>query len=386
MKEIKDIIMAYGKAEAGGLQCALATVVHLDGSSYRRPGARMLVTDEGRMTGAISGGCLEGDALRKALLVMSQQQAKLVTYDTNEEDDMTLGVQLGCNGIIRILFEPIHNNNPLNPIELLKKINAKRQSAVLVTLFDADDKSRNQPGTRLLFQEDGSMSGNWDDVLLKKIVSEDAGRAMKMQQSIFKIYKTANQNISAFIEFIPPAVSMVIVGAGNDALPMLGIADILGWEASVVDGRPTHATTERFAAACQVLVSKPEKVLDQISIDAQTVFILMTHNYNYDLAMLAALLKTNAIYIGVLGPKKKLDRMLEEIQAEGKKLSNEQLSRIYGPVGLDIGAETAEEIALSVISEIKSVLAGKSGQSLRLNEDVIHAREEIVMEEKQIGE
>ena len=384
MKEIKDIILAYGKAQESGLQCALATVVHLDGSSYRRPGARMLVTGEGRMTGAISGGCLEGDALRKALLVMNQQQAKLVTYDTNDEDDMTLGVQLGCNGIIRILFEPILSDDPLNPVELLKKINARRQRAVLVTLFDADDKNKNQPGTRLLFEEDGSMSGALDDVLLKKTLLEDAGRAMQMHQSIFKIYKTTNQNISAFIEFIPPAVSMVIVGAGNDALPMLGIADILGWEATVVDGRPAYATSERFSAACQVLVSKPEKVLEQISIDAQTVFILMTHNYNYDLAMLAALVKTNAVYIGVLGPKKKLDRMLEEIQADGTKLSEGQLKRIYGPVGLDIGAETAEEIALSVISEIKSVLAEKSGQSLRLNEAVIHPREEIIIEEKSL--
>jgi len=385
MKEIRDIIRAYTEAKEKGLQSALATVVHLDGSSYRRPGARMLVTEEGRMTGAISGGCLEGDALRKALLVMNQQQARLVTYDTNDEDDLTLGVQLGCNGIIRILFEPINPGNPLNPLELLKKINEKRHRVVLITLFDSDNPNERQPGTRLLLTEDGSISGNLNDSLLITAILEDAQKAMLLQQSAFTKYQTTEREISAFVEYIPPAVSLVIAGAGNDAIPMLAIADILGWEARVVDGRASHATAERFEAACQVLVSKPEKVLDQISIDYQTVFVLMTHNYNYDLAMLRALIKTNAEYIGVLGPKKKLDRMVDEIQSEGMKLTDDQLARIYGPVGLDIGAETPEEIALSVIAEIKTILAGKSGQPLRGKEDVIHPREETVLEEKRLN-
>ena len=384
MKEIKDIIHAYGVAQQSGRQSALATVVHLDGSSYRRPGARMLVTDDGLMTGAISGGCLEGDALHKALLVMKQQQAKLVTYDTSDEDDITLGVQLGCNGVIQILFEPIHPEDPLNPVELLKKINVKRQRAVLITLFDMESKSREQPGTRLLLEEDGSIHGELEDKLLKTALLEDAHNAMHLKQSLFKKYNTGNQSVNAFIENIFPDVSLVIVGAGNDALPMLGIADILGWEASVVDGRATHATTERFAAACQVLVSKPEKVLEQIPIDEKTVFVLMTHNYNYDLAMLRALLNTKAVYIGVLGPKNKLDRMLDEIKADGIKLKREQLGRIYGPVGLDIGAETAGEIAISVMAEIKSVLEGKSGKSLRWKEEVLHPREETIMKVKRL--
>jgi xanthine dehydrogenase accessory factor len=385
MKEIRDIIRAYTEAKDKGLQSALATVVYLDGSSYRRPGARMLVTEDGRMTGAISGGCLEGDALRKALLVMNQQQARLVTYDTSDEDDLTLGVQLGCNGIIKILFEPIDARDPSNPLELLKKINEKRQRVVLITLFDSENQNKSQPGTRLLLAEDGTATGDLPDPLHSKIVSEDAQKAMLLQQSVFTKYKTADRQISAFVEYIPPPVSLVIVGAGNDAQSMLAIADILGWEARVVDGRASHATTERFAAACQVLVSKPEKVLDQIAIDNQTVFVLMTHNYHYDLAMLRALMKTDANYVGVLGPRKKLDRMLDEIQSGGMKLSDEQLARIYGPVGLDIGAETPEEIALSVIAEIKTILAAKSGQPLREKEDVIHSREETVMEEKRLN-
>lgn len=384
MKEVREIILAYEEAKKRGQQTALATVVSLDGSSYRRPGARMLVTEDGRMTGAISGGCLEGDALRKALMVMNQKETKLVTYDTNDEDDNTLGVQLGCNGIIRILIEPIDPENPFNAIELLRKINTKRREAVLVTLFDDENKSRKQYGTCMIFEKDAFISAKLDDILLNKALDEDAVNSLRMRQSMFKKYKTINQTVNAFIGYIPPSVSLVIVGAGNDAQPMIAIADILGWEAKIVDGRATHATSERFMSACQVLVSKPEQVLERISVDEHTVFVLMTHNYNYDMAMFRALIQTEALYIGVLGPKKKIDRMLKELKEDGIKLSRDQLNRVYGPVGLDIGAETAGEIALSVISEIKKVLEGKSGQSLRMKQDEIHPREDISMKEKRL--
>ena len=135
MKEIREIIKAYEAASKTGKKSALASVVHLTGSSYRRPGARMLVTDEGELTGAISGGCLEGDALRKAMMVLSQQKSKLVTYDTNDEDDATIGIQLGCAGVIQVLFEPIDENDVNNPIILLSKAISKRQKTVSVTLF-----------------------------------------------------------------------------------------------------------------------------------------------------------------------------------------------------------------------------------------------------------
>ena len=135
MKELREIIKAYDAAVHAGKKSALAAVVHLNGSSYRRPGARMLVTDDGELTGAISGGCLEGDALRKAMLVLSQQQSKLVTYDTSDEDDASIGIQLGCAGVIQVLFEPIHPNDNNNPIQLLRKAAALRQKSVLVTLF-----------------------------------------------------------------------------------------------------------------------------------------------------------------------------------------------------------------------------------------------------------
>jgi xanthine/CO dehydrogenase XdhC/CoxF family maturation factor len=134
-KEIGDIITAYKISQREGRKTALATVVHVEGSSYRMPGARMLVEDNGKMTGAISGGCLEGDALRKALQAINQHSNKLVTYNTLDEDDVAFGVQLGCNGIVHILFEPIDPDQPGNPVMLLEKFYQERKNAVLLTIY-----------------------------------------------------------------------------------------------------------------------------------------------------------------------------------------------------------------------------------------------------------
>jgi xanthine dehydrogenase accessory factor len=385
MKEIREIIKAYDVAVQAGKRSALAGVVHLNGSSYRRPGARMIVTDDGEFTGAISGGCLEGDTLRKAMLVLSQQQSKLVTYDTNDEEDATLGIQLGCAGIIRVLFEPINPNDNNNPIQLLRKAVTLRQKSVLVTLFSLEDKRNEQPGTCLLMEENGNISGTIPYPELHDAIIEDVHHAMEHQLISFKSYAGKSFSVTAFIEFLQPSVSLVVVGAGNDAIPVMQIANIIGWDVSIIDGRNTHAKLQRFLSACQVLVSKPEKALEQIPIDDQTVFVMMTHNYNYDLAMLKALLLRGVTYIGMLGPKKKLDRMLEGLRDDGIKLTEEQLNSIYGPVGLEIGAETAEEIALSIISEIKAVLSGKPGGSLRQKQDVIHSGRDTVIEEKRLN-
>ena len=383
MKEIRDILKAFDEAQKLGKQTALATVVHVEGSSYRRPGARMLIEDDGQLTGAISGGCLEGDALRKALLVMTEKRSRLVTYDTMDDDDAKFGVGLGCNGIIQVLIEPIDVADPNNPIQYLTTINEKRQKAVLVTLFSLQNKKDPQYGTCLLLKEDGNLADHTP--VLKDILIADAKEALINQNSSFKNYVSDKQNLTAFIEMIKPPISVIIVGAGNDVMPLVDMADILGWETIVVDGRANYAKKERFVSACQVLVSKPEQVLAQIDTDEQTVFLLMTHNYNYDMAMLRQLLQKDVSYIGMLGPKKKRERMLNELKDEGLNFTEKQLSVLHSPVGLDIGAETSEEIALSILAEIKALFAGRDVQSLRTIKEVIHPRSATIIEEVKIS-
>jgi len=382
MKEIRDIIKAYEEARKAGKQTALATVVHVDGSSYRRPGARMLIEDDGLLTGAISGGCLEGDALRKALLVITERRSRLVTYDTMDDDDAKFGVGLGCNGIIQVLIEPIVDDDLNNPIRYLTEINKQRQKAVLVTLFSLQDRKDPQHGTCLLLKENGDLIDHTP--VLKDVLIADANEALVNQNSSFKNYVSENHDLTAFIEVIKPPVSVIIIGAGNDVMPVVDMADTLGWETTVVDGRANYAKKERFISACSVLVARPEQVLDQIAIDEHTVFLLMTHNYNYDMAMLRQLLQKDVSYIGMLGPKKKRERMLGELKDEGMSFTDQQLSVLHSPVGLDIGAETSEEIALSILAEIKAFFANKDVQSLRTIKEVIHPRSSTVIEEVKI--
>jgi xanthine/CO dehydrogenase XdhC/CoxF family maturation factor len=374
MKEIREIINAYNKASKNKKRLALATLVHLNGSSYRRPGARMIVDEEGQLTGAISGGCLEGDALRKAVFCIHTQTPKLVVYDTSDEEDATIGIQLGCSGIIQVLFEPIDETDPLNPIELLKKAIQKRQNTVLVTLYASKIKKGDTVGTSMLLEDSGKFHNNSTFQLVPETLMQDIKETLTVKKSTFKSYQHNDKTFNAFLSFISPPVSLVIVGAGNDAIPLQSIAETLGWEVTIVDGRHTYAKIERFSSACQIIVSKPEKVLQQIPIDEKTVFVLMTHNYNYDYAILKALLEKNVPYIGALGPKKKLDNMIKDLQAENIFLNERQKNILYGPVGLEIGAETPAEIALSITAEIMSVMNNKKGGSLRNLSTEIHPR------------
>jgi xanthine/CO dehydrogenase XdhC/CoxF family maturation factor len=380
MKEISEIISAYERAVQEGKKTALVTLVHVDGSSYRRPGARMLVTEDGELTGAISGGCLEGDALNKALLAIHQQKNNLVTYDTSDEEDAVLGLGLGCNGIIQVLIQPAEQ-----PLQLLKKITASRKHHVLVTLFSLTDKRGPQPGTLMYKDEHETVyCGNIDDEI-KHVLQTDVDEAYTSRESSFKTYRSAQHDVTAYIEHISPVVSLVIAGAGNDAEPVNAIASVLGWQVTLIDdGRDKNTKGNRFAGACHLVVPDPENALKDIEADEYTFFLLMTHNYNYDIAMLRQLLKKNARYIGVLGPRKKLDRMLDELAHEGMHLSEHQMHSIYSPVGLDIGAETPEEIALSMIAEIKTVLASRNAASLRNNKDVIHPRSKTIIETKHL--
>jgi xanthine/CO dehydrogenase XdhC/CoxF family maturation factor len=376
-KEINDILTAFKEAQLQGRRTALATVVHVEGSSYRRPGARMLVEDNGRLTGAISGGCLEGDALRKALQAINQQQAKLVTYNTLDEDDVQFGVQLGCNGIVHILFEPLNPDHANNPIALLERVCLERRDAVLVTLFSLENYHGHQPGTCFFF--DGERShGKIEAGNLGKEIMDDATTALTSKSSMLKEYSA--HELTGFIELLQPPVSMIIVGAGNDAFPLVEMATVLGWQITVIDGRATHANWQRFSKAHHVIVGKPAEAITQVTVDKRTVIVLMTHNYNYDRTMMALLLQEKCSYIGTLGPKKRLERLLAELQDGGVKITDEQRGMIYGPTGLDIGAEAAEEIALSVLAEIKAVLAKRPGTFLRDRLEGIHPRPSVVLD------
>ncbi len=369
MKEIIDIVSAYEKAVKSGIKTALATVVLVEGSAYRRAGARMLITEDGQLTGAISGGCLEGDALRKARMVILQQQPLLVTYDTMDDDDVKLGVGLGCNGIIHILIEPVNDKTEITPITLLKAVIASKGYSVLVTVFSVQDRKAPQPGSCLCMTEEQTLANGLNALYDKNEIMADAVHVFENQRSAV----TAYRGYTAFVECVKPLISLIVLGAGNDAVPLTRIAAILGWNVTVVDGRANYGTAERFPAANKLIIAKPESVLNNIRINEWTAFVLMTHNYNYEIAFMRELLPLQPSYVGILGPKKKLVRMLEELEESGTTITGKNLEAIYGPVGLDIGSETSEEIALAVIAEIKAKFSGSNGNPLKFKTTVIHS-------------
>ncbi|MFO7721324.1 MAG: XdhC/CoxI family protein, partial [Gillisia sp.] len=280
MRELDAISLKYELLKEQGVNCVLATVVHVEGSSYRRAGARMLIDEFGNITGAISGGCLEGDALRKALHALHQQKNKLVAYDTSEEDDAIIGAQLGCNGIIQVLFEPLDYEDESNPCELLKKVINQKHPFAIVVQFNLN-KSKDQPGTKLVISENSEVTGTKPERELFNHIMEQAGLTLKNNKSHFAEYLIGEERQHIFIQNYQPPVKLILVGAGNDAQILAQQADLLGWNVVVTDGRPTHANKERFTASCQIIVSKPEQTLENIEIDTRSCFVLMSHNYNY---------------------------------------------------------------------------------------------------------
>ncbi|GAB3647253.1 hypothetical protein GCM10028791_08860 [Echinicola sediminis] len=376
MKEIKEIIKAYHQACSEGLPTVLATVVHIEGSSYRGPGARMLIRQDGYLTGAISGGCLEGDVLRKALMVMLKGKPLLLTYDTSEENDV-FGVGLGCNGIIRVLLEPLPLEVENSPIALLEKVLSLRKPGVVVTYYSPEERGNPEQGTQLAFvegqNEPVASGGNRSFKGLEKEVE----RTFVHRVSSFWKESQEGKQGCFFVEYVPPAIKLLVAGAGNDTLPLMEMANLLGWEMVLIDGRPAYAKHERFPG-CQIVLGDAKLIADEVTIDEWTAVLLMSHNYEYDKAVLNEVIQSPSPYIGILGPRKKTDCLKDDLKNERGISSQELLSKIYGPIGLDIGAETSEEIALSIVSGVKAFFSQRRGGQLRESHEPIHQRETTI--------
>lgn len=368
MKEIKAIISAYNTIDFSATKAALATVSRVEGSSYRRMGARMLVLDNGTYLGGISGGCLEGDALRRAQKAIVQDKPSIITYDTTQDDGAQIGVGLGCNGIIDVLFTPLHANDTDNPVQILSTVTETRIPRAVITVTNCSETSE-ALGKTLLYETDGSFTKQFAFSIIAANVADDIKNALEKQSSSVHDYTIENgEEVKIFIEIILPVTHVVLYGGNYDLYPMARIARELGWDVTVVTN--IHkADKSLFTIATKVLHNKDEA---KPPIDDYTALILMAHDYKTDFNNLQQGLQTNARYIGMLGPKKRSRKMFDALAAEGKPVKEEDMQRIFSPAGLDIGASTPEEIALSICAEIRMLFAGRSGNSLRLREGTIY--------------
>lgn len=367
MKDFKAIVREYKKINFEKHQAALATVVNVRGSSYRSPGARMLITDDGRWVGSISGGCLEGDALRKARNVIMNKKPTTVTYDTREESNQNLGIGLGCNGVIDVLIEPIDPTDEKNTVLLFEQFLNSDEPLALATIFRSDFST----GSKLLINTSGKIISRFTDEALTDLVLPELAQIFESKKSKVKIYE-AHGGAEVFFELIQPTLSLLIFGGGFDARPVSELAKSLGWNVSVTDECVAHIAPIFFPSADKLSLCQREFIDRDFKITPYTACVLMSHNYEYDRDVLKKLIKTDAPYIGILGPRKRFDKMQEEFSAEDFSIGD--IQRIHSPIGLDIGAEAPDEIAVSIVAEIQSKFSSRSGGFLKYNEGPIHQR------------
>lgn len=348
MKEIQQIVDNYEKY-AEDEACALATVVYVEGSSYRRIGARMLVFQNGNWVGGISGGCLEGDALRKAKLVIHNKRSKIVRYDTREESYSSIGIGLGCNGVIDVLISVIETNDRNNAISLLKECSNTRSEHILITDLTESSENFGKLMTLDTFRQSHSTEENLLAELNKTIAS-----AQKRQSS--QILELEEKQL--LIEYLPPAIRVLVFGAQYDTLPCLKLFRLLGWKSVLICKQ--QKTRSEIKESADHLIDE-EAIEKTIQTDNHTVALLMSHDYATDkIHLLNCLNEEQLNYIGILGPRKRTDKMLKELS-----VSEDQQKRIFSPIGLDTGAGSPEEIAVAIAAEIRTYFSGRKGGHLR---------------------
>ncbi len=365
MKEIQRILKAYSEIDFTKTKAALITVVDVKGSSYRREGARMLIMDDGRWVGGISGGCLEGDALRRAHQAIFKKKASRFTYNTMDDDPFQIGVGLGCRGVIDVFIEPLIHGDSFNPLELLKKVQGINQHAVMLTITAS--VIGNLLNRRMLYFEDGT-----HETLIEKqpfIVAFQmlAKKALEDKKSFYQAVQGKEYDgMEVAVELLKPPIELFLFGHHYDVLPLLEFGHTLGWRLNVV-ANPKNLPKEVFEKA-KVIANSPfrsESEALPVQLHEYTAVILMTHDYATDFQVLKRLAEIKVPYLGVLGPKSRTANLLEDLKKEGITLPMEPESAFYAPVGLDIGATSPESIALSIAAEIQAHFGKRSGGFLR---------------------
>ncbi|MBK9013751.1 MAG: XdhC family protein [Saprospiraceae bacterium] len=376
MKEITNILAAYDRLDHSERKVALATVVHVAGSSYRREGARMLIVDDGHWTGGISGGCLEDDTIRKANMAIFQQKPRVVRYDTTQDDPFQIGVGLGCKGIIDVLIEPVDAADPTNPVELLRTVTLEADGVergnTALGVVTASDSPEVPVGLRILKSKDELVVNmtplaDWGKLTAAVLETLENGASRQLEMTW-----SDGHTIQFFVEMIQPPIHLVALGSNYDLLPLLEIGRTLGWRLTVV-GNLRKIGKPIFELATVVPDFEQLPALP----DARTAAVLMSHDYKTDFANLHKLLPAGLPFIGLLGPRKRTERMLEALENEGIHLSPTQLDTLHGPAGLDLGATTPEAIALSIAAEIQSVFGRRKGGSLRQRTAPIYERKTL---------
>lgn len=349
MSELRQILELWKRASAAGEEVCLATVVAIEGSAYRRPGARMLLTVSGLRAGTISGGCLEAEVAKKAWW-LTAQGASVQRYSSFFDDDGDMPYGLGCGGTVVVLLE--RSEGARQGLEALRRSVEERSASVAVM-----DWGTRSPGTAMILDERGS-------VVFARGSEPQAERAAREALEA----GASRQAGDWLAEYLTPPSALFVFGAGDDAGPLVRFGADLGWHVTVADGRSQLRRAERFPQAAQVL--EPEQAAGLA--EAGDAAVIMTHSYEQDRTLLRLLLPKEMKYLGILGPRRRTERLIGEVAAELGMTAEECLSRLHSPVGLDLGGHSPAVIALSIAAEVQSVFAGRVVRKLS-GTPLIHA-------------
>lgn len=361
MDETQSILAAWRDGGPSLAGAVLATVVHVKGSAYRRPGARMLVLADGRRVGTISGGCLEADVARKAAWWTSAGEPSLRRFDgTSEGAAWDFG--LGCNGVISVLLERVASPEVAGFLAFLDGLRSRRGTGVVALVVEADEGSGVRPGQRLWSGQGAAGGGGLRGTPLEEPLL--AAMAQAEEEGANRLVHLDGCDV--FLERLAPPRRLVVFGGGHDVIPLAASASALGLSVVVADSRAAYARESRFPGAERVALVPASGDIAGLPVDAESLVVMMTHNYAQDRLLLPQVLARRPRYLGMLGPRSRAERLFEEL---GIAIEDHD---VHAPVGLDLGAETPEAIALSVLAEVQAVLAGRGAGFLRDRPGPIH--------------
>lgn len=339
---------------------AMATLTRTHGSTFRRPGTRMLVHADGSVVCELSGGCPQRDIVTRAQHVIASGVPRLVNY--NADSGLDVLMEMGCGGELEVLLEPLQPAEACQLAEALTECLEQRHVARLATLF-AIDETVVMP-RRLLWSEGAVRHDGFADPALVQLTQQAALQLPESPKATTVRLPFASGSCDMLIEPIQPPHAVVVIGNSAAARALLPLSLALGWITTWVDSEPHRLQVSGLPQGLRTLCATPEALTHMLQLDANTSAIVVTHNLEQDIAWLAAMRDVPLAYLGTLGSRERVGRMREDTQLAGLHL--------HAPAGLDIGSETPQEIALAVVAEIMAVINGRSGGSLRDNDGAIH--------------
>ncbi|HIM66521.1 MAG TPA: XshC-Cox1 family protein [Acidimicrobiia bacterium] len=369
---MREILGDLGRWRKQGRSVALARVIELDGSGPRLPGAAMAVTGESEVAGSVSGGCVEGAVVGEALEVLVTGEGRMVTFGYS--DDEALAVGLTCGGTIHLFIEPLDEAGS-GMVEKLTDLLADDSPCALATVVDGPGV-----GAKMLVlpeHADGeTVVGTLGDAGLDRVAARDARGELAAGRSGVRHYgrhgEAREETVQVFVESYAPPPRMLVFGAVDFTAALVRVAKVLGYRVTVCDAREVFATRQRFPLADEVVVDWPDRLLDKVGsgLGPRDAVCVLTHDNKFDVPAIVSALATDVGYIGVMGSRRTHESRLVRLREAG--VDDAGLARLRSPIGLDIGARTPEETAISILSEMITLRTGRSSRALSASAGPIH--------------